>query len=99
MDSNIYALKINFESLEMMLKFGGICILILMLVFFLAVITPKLAKITDNIRAKGKKKTDVTEKAENDDYNHVRGIYDPQYPKEESGTEITDDGDVKDGER
>jgi hypothetical protein len=42
-------LNLNRETLFLMLKFGGGMLLILLLVWGIAVITPKLAKIVDRI--------------------------------------------------
>ena len=40
-------MKINTESLEILLKYAGLALLILLLVFVIAVLTPKLSKIVE----------------------------------------------------
>ena len=42
------------ESVLMMLRFGGYALIILLVVFVIAVLTPKLAAFIDKIAAKGK---------------------------------------------
>ena len=46
---NLVLLKINYETLDLMLKFGLAMIGLLLIIWFLAVITPRLAKVVDRI--------------------------------------------------
>ncbi len=64
----------------MMLKYAGMMLLILMLVFVIALITPKLAAAID----KGRKKKPEKPVKQPDD--GVRGIYDAQTTEKEDDT-------------
>lgn len=60
------------ESVLMMARFGGYALLIILVVFVIAVLTPKLATFIDKIAAKGKNPARV----EDNNFPDVKGIYD-----------------------
>ncbi len=72
---------------------GGLFILIFILIFLLAVATPKLAKFCDKYISKFFKK-DAT--SQDDSIYQVRGIYDK--PRENMMKENNKDGEEKNGE-
>ncbi len=87
---------VDWVSLKLMTKFAIIMLGLLMLVFFLAVITPKLAKLIDSRKQSPER---VGKKSAYDlDKTGVRSIYDPQADeiKNESGESCDeiDNGDV-----
>lgn len=75
-------MNINFDTLWMMLKFAGLMLGLLMLVFVIAAVTPKLAKLIDKYRKPSPERVE----------DGVRGIYDPQIEsKPDEGTAINND--------
>ena len=69
-------LAVNMSSLELMIKFALIMIGLLLLVFVIAVLTPKLAKLVDKIAGKEDKPSLSPEEAA------VKSIYDGDIPEE-----------------
>ena len=69
-------LAVNMTSLELMIKFALIMVGLLLLVFIIAVLTPKLAKLVDKIAGKENKPPLSPEEAA------VRSIYDGDIPEE-----------------
>lgn len=69
-------LAVNMSSLELMIKFALIMLGLLLLVFVIAVLTPKLAKLIDKIAGKEEKPSLSPEEAA------VRSIYDGDIPEE-----------------
>ena len=69
-------LAVNLTSLELMIKFALIMLGLLLLVFVIAVLTPKLAKLVDKIAGKENKPPLSPEEAA------VRSIYDGDIPEE-----------------
>ena len=69
-------LAVNMTSLKLMTKFALIMIGLLLLVFVIAVLTPKLAKLVDKIAGKENKPPLSPEEAA------VRSIYDGDIPEE-----------------
>lgn len=45
-------MNINYESLAMFGKFGGVMLSLLLLVWLIAILTPKAAKLIDRLRGK-----------------------------------------------
>ena len=76
-------LAVNMTSLELMTKFALIMVGLLLAVFVIAVLTPKLAKLIDKIAGKEEKPSLSPEEAT------VRSIYDGDIPEE--NTEISED--------
>ncbi len=74
--NKIVLLEINYESLSLMLKFAFAMIGLLLLIWLLAVITPKLAKVIDRMfgRVKIDKGTDTMPVS--DDGKEVYKVYD-----------------------
>ena len=83
---NIRLAEINWDSLFMTLKYAGVMILILALVFVIARVTPWLAKKVQKILPK----KESPERVEND----VKGIYDPQIDNKTDDEKIENDGDA-----
>ena len=81
-------MKINTESLEILLKYAGLALLILLLVFVIAVLTPKLSKIVEKFLPQKPN----PERVEEDTKNEVQGLYDPQ--TEDNTEKNTDNGDA-----
>ena len=77
------------ESVLMMARFGGYALLIILVVFVIAVLTPKLAKLVDKIAAKGKSPARV----EDNNFPDVKGIYDGDSPSDKE-EEKNENGDV-----
>lgn len=69
-------LAVNTSSLVLMTKFALIMLGLLLLVFVIAVLTPKLAKLIDKIAGKEEKPSLSPEEAT------VRSIYDGDIPEE-----------------
>ena len=69
-------LAVNMTSLKLMTKFALIMVGLLLLVFIIAVLTPKLAKLIDKIAGKEEKPRLSSEEAA------VRSIYDGDIPEE-----------------
>ena len=69
-------LAVNMTSLKLMTKFAVIMVGLLLLVFVIAVLTPKLAKLIDKIAGKEEKPRLSPEEAA------VRSIYDGDIPEE-----------------
>lgn len=69
-------LAVNMSSLELMIKFALIMVGLLLLVFVIAVLTPKLAKLIDRIVGKENKQSLSPEESA------VRSIYDGDIPEE-----------------
>ncbi|MCI7349793.1 MAG: hypothetical protein MSH60_03470 [Ruminococcus sp.] len=69
-------LAVNTSSLVLMIKFALIMLGLLLLVFVIAVLTPKLAKLVDKIAGKEDKPSLSPEEAA------VRSIYDGDIPEE-----------------
>ena len=69
-------LAVNMTSLKLMTKFAVIMVGLLLLVFVIAVLTPKLAKLVDKIAGKEDKPHLSPEEAD------VRSIYDGNAPEE-----------------
>lgn len=67
---------VNMTSLKLMIKFALIMVGLLLLVFVIAVLTPKLAKLIDKIAGKEEKTSLSPEEAA------VRSIYDGDIPEE-----------------
>lgn len=82
------------ETVVYFIKILGMFLLILLLVFLLAVITPKLAKIVDNfINKLFKNKTQNN----NDDIYKVRSIYD--LPKDkQTDKQLSENNNINEGE-
>lgn len=79
-------MNINFDTLWMMLKFAGMMLGILMLVFVIAAVTPKLAKLFD------KRSKPSPARVE----DGVKGIYDPQIESApEEGKQENENNDTK----
>ncbi len=78
------------ESVLMMLRFGGYALIILLVVFVIAVLTPKLAKLVDKIAAKGKSPARV----EDNNFPDVKGIYDGDSPSDKEEEKTNENGDV-----
>ena len=83
------------ESVTYLIKFCGMFFLILLLVFLLAVITPKLASKIDQLISKI-----VKPKPERVDDNiyKVKSIYDMPEKAEKSEKNNDENGDIKNGE-
>ena len=81
-------MKINTESLEILLKYAGLALLILLLVFVIAVLTPKLSKIVEKFLPQKPNPERVGEETKNE----VQGIYDSQ--TEDNTEKNTDNGDA-----
>ncbi len=69
-------LAVNTDALKLMTKFALIMLGLLLLVFVIAVLTPKLAKLIDKIAGKEEKPSLSPEEAT------VRSIYDGDIPEE-----------------
>lgn len=69
-------LAVNMTSLELMIKFALIMVGLLLAVFVIAVLTPKLAKLIDKITGKEEKPSLSPEEAA------VKSIYDGDIPEE-----------------
>lgn len=69
-------LAVNTDALKLMTKFALIMLGLLLLVFVIAVLTPKLAKLVDKIAGKEDKPSLSPEEAA------VRSIYDGDIPEE-----------------
>lgn len=69
-------LAVNTDALKLMTKFALIMLGLLLLVFVIAVLTPKLAKLIDKIAGKEEKPSLSPEEAA------VRSIYDGDIPEE-----------------
>lgn len=69
-------LAVNMTSLKLMIKFALIMLGLLLLVFVIAVLTPKLAKLIDKIAGKEEKPSLSPEEAA------VKSIYDGDIPEE-----------------
>lgn len=69
-------LAVNTDALKLMTKFALIMVGLLLLVFVIAVLTPKLAKLIDKIAGKEEKPSLSPEEAT------VRSIYDGDIPEE-----------------
>ena len=78
------------ESVLMMLRFGGYVLLIILVVFVIAVLTPKLAAFIDKIAAKGKSPARV----EDNNFPDVKGIYDGDSPSDKEEEKTNENGDV-----
>lgn len=78
------------ESVLMMARFGGYALLIILVVFVIAVLTPKLAKLVDKIAAKGKSPARV----EDNNFPDVKGIYDGDSPSDKEEEKTNENGDV-----
>lgn len=78
------------ESVLMMLRFGGYALIILLVVFVIAVLTPKLAAFIDKIAAKGKN----PERVEGNNFPDVKGIYDGDSPSDKEEEKTNENGDV-----
>lgn len=81
-------MNINTESLGILLKYAGLALLILLAVFVIAVITPKLSKIVEKFLPQKPNPERVGE----DTKTEVQGIYDPQIA--ENNEKNTDNGDA-----
>lgn len=88
------------ETVVYFIKILGMFLLILLLVFLLAVITPKLAKIVDNFINKIFKNKTLNN---NDDIYKVRSIYDlpkdNQIDKQLSENNNVNEGESENGEK
>lgn len=86
---------IDWESLAFFGKYAVYMLVLLLIVFLITLITPKIAKKIDGYRnnpARGKKSAYDLDKGE------VRSIYDPQLPDDKNENKISDDGaDLNDG--
>lgn len=74
----VVPLSINYETLNLMLKFGGIMMAILLLIWLLAVATPKLAKFIDKLLGRvniDKGQDSVPIKTENSDNPTEQEVY------------------------
>lgn len=81
-------MNINTESLGILLKYAGLMLLILLLIFVIAVLTPKLSKIVEKFLPQKSNPERVEEETKTD----VSGIYDPQ--TDENNEKNTDNGDA-----
>ncbi|MFA5658075.1 MAG: hypothetical protein WC900_02195 [Oscillospiraceae bacterium] len=85
---------VDWESLKLMSKYALVMLGLLLLVYFLAVLTPKLAKLIDRLR---KNPARVEKKSVYDlDKSGVKSIYDPQTDGKNESCECNkfDNGDV-----
>lgn len=90
--------KINPESVEMMVKYAIIMVGILLLIFLIAIITPKIGNLIDKARGK-KQPQNLSEEnsLENDPIStdpremEIKGIYDPQPPSAEEAPTYIDE--------
>ena len=78
------------ESVLMMARFGGYALLIILVVFVIAVLTPKLATFIDKIAANGKNPARV----EDNNFPDVKGIYDGDSPSDKEEEKTNENGDV-----
>ena len=78
------------ESVLMMARFGGYALLIILVVFVIAVLTPKFATFIDKIAAKGKNPARV----EDNNFPDVKGIYDGDSPSDKEEEKTNENGDV-----
>ena len=78
------------ENVLMMARFGGYALLIILVVFVIAVLTPKLATFIDKIAAKGKNPARV----EDNNFPDVKGIYDGDSPSDKEEEKTNENGDV-----
>ena len=96
--NSLLFMKVNFDSLFMMLKFTGIMILLLLLVFFLAKWTPLLAKLFDKILKK-EPNPERVEVNSAEKHGEVRGIYDAQISEDIQNNDDNINGDVENGKQ
>ncbi len=82
------------ESVVFVLKYAGIALGLLLTVFVIALITPKIAAWID--KHSSKISPSNPERVKDDKFPDVKGIYDAQLPEKES-KENNDNGDVKNG--
>lgn len=79
-------MDINYDSLWMMVKFAAIMLGLLLLVFVLAVLTPRIAKIADKLFAKNKKTPpERVDSFTAENSAEIKGIYDAQTTEALSG--------------
>ncbi len=78
------------DSFLMMLRFGGYALLILLVVFVIAVLTPRLAVLVDKMAAKKNSPARV----EDNNFPDVKGIYDGDPPTAKEEEKNTENGDV-----
>ena len=87
--------KIDWESLAFFGKYAVYMLVLLLIVFLITLITPKIAKKIDSYRNNPAR---VKKSAYDLDKGEVRSIYDPQMPDDKNENEISDDGaDLNDG--
>ncbi len=77
-------MNINYDTLSIMMKYGLIMTGILLLVFLLAAVTPKLAKFADKILGRVKNPLTADNKDESVPFNEVHSVYDGSKPITES---------------
>ena len=78
------------STVLLMLRFGGYALAIILVVFVIAVLTPKLAAFVDKIAAKAKNPARV----EDNNFPDVKGIYDGDPPTEKEEEKSNENGDV-----
>lgn len=85
-------MKVNTESLMITLRYAGLMLLVLGLVFVIAIITPRLEKIVKKLFPKKPERVQEEKRPEKD----VIGIYDAQIKCDEDYKEHNDkNGDVE----
>lgn len=87
------------ENLTIALKYAGIMLALLMLVFVIACVTPKLAKLIDkliNSLKSDKNSKFISFSDENDDIYKVRGVFDAQHHSPDENSKKFN-GDEKNG--
>ena len=82
------------EQMKSFIGVLGLFLLILLLVFILALLTPKLAKFVDKVIGKLFRKNKVTD----DNIYKVRGIYDLPLDENENAENLNKDGEKNNGE-
>ena len=96
MSENIL-LAINYESLAIYAKFGGAMLGILMLVWVIALITPKLAKIIDKLMGKPADPSSERVQEVNEDNYKVYSLFEDRPDGETSGL-VKDENNNSKGE-
>ncbi|MBP1549641.1 MAG: hypothetical protein J6A05_06515 [Oscillospiraceae bacterium] len=92
-------LAINYESLAIYAKFGGAMLGILMLVWVIALITPKLAKIIDKLMGKPADPSPERVQEVNEDNYKVYSLFEDRPDGAKSGlVENNDKSDDTEGE-
>ena len=90
-------LAINYESLAIYAKFGGAMLGILMLVWVIALITPKLAKVIDKLMGKPADPSPERVQEVNEDNYKVYSLFEDHADGETSGL-VKDENKNSEGE-